>query len=300
MSYNINENKNVVGLGALMTNSSKYDMDALEKEVINGANVIFEEEENDTKQYKKDMEALSNKFNIDEFATTDTYGFDNVEPTTTPHEFSSFDFSNKNTSMMDDQLGYMTMEQKKQSYVDDVLQDLNNDESLEFDIDKEKDEDDKNILLEQIDMLRDTLDDDGIRLNNVPIVTKDNSISDIKNIYKILSIKNDRNRYCSFAEELILSAAYGIEYMFDGKNTYFGRTPDLGGWSSTVRIKLRRCRYQTSTLVKDIMQDYSFGPSFQLMLELIPSLFLYSRTKKLANKEVDYDNAISQLNATQN
>lgn len=295
MVINNNENLNIIGMSSLMSSGDKYSMELLEKEVISGANVLLDEEENDTNQFKREMEDLSNKFNIGDFNDTNpTYSFDNVEPI---KDFSSFDFTDN--AIVDNQLGYMTMEQKKQSYVDDALQDLGNDESLEFDIDKEKDEDDKNGLLEQIDMLRDTLDDDGINLSNVPIVTKNNTISDIKNIYKILSIKNDRNRYCTFAEELILSGAYGMEYLFDGKNDYFGRKPDLCGWSSTVRIKLRRCRYQTSTLIKDMMQDYSLGPGFQLMLELIPSLFLYSRSKKLANKEVDninYDNAISALN----
>lgn len=198
------------------------------------------------------------------------------------------------------------MEQKKQNHVNNVLQDIDNDEDLEYDIDKERDDDDKNVLLEQIDMLRDTLGDDGINVSNVPVVTKSNSISDIKTIYKSLRLKSDRNRYCSFAEELILSAAYGVEYLFDGKNEWFGRKPDLVGWSNTVRIKLRRCRFQTSSLIKDMMQDYSIGPAVQICLELIPSLFLYSRQKKISNNEFSnandsaaYDNAVSNLNEIQ-
>lgn len=289
---------NIVGFSTLLGNDNhKSDILDLERSIINGPNLLLEEEENNTDQYKQDMERLTTSFNVGDFS---------AEPEPVQYYNQSAGQSNLNSfideNVADSQLKYMTMEQKKQTYVDEVLGDINaNDENLEFDIDKERDEDDKNALLEQIDMLRDTLDDDGVNLSTVPVVTKNNSISDIKNIYKILRLKNDRNRYCSFAEELFLSGAYGIEYLFDGKNEYFGRKPDLVGWSNTVRIKLRRCRYQTSTLVKDMMADYNMGPGMQLFFELIPSLFLYSRQKKLANDNIvtddlKYDEAISNLN----
>ena len=50
-----------------------------------------------------------------------------------------------------------------------------------------------------------------------------------------------------------------------------------------------------------MMQDYNMGPGMQLILELIPSLFLYSRQKKLANndsisEDLRYNDAISNLN----
>jgi hypothetical protein len=147
-------------------------------------------------------------------------------------------------------------------------------------------------------MLREVLDDDGVNLSSIPQVTKNNSLSDITNIYKILRLKVDRNRYCSFAEELILSGAYGLEFLFNGKNEWLGYRPDLVGWSSTVRIKLRRCRFQTSTLVKEMMNNYNMGAGLQLLLELIPSMFLYSRQKSINNNLDDarYDSAISNLN----
>lgn len=311
MEYQINDPKNIIGLSSLMKNDNdNYDITNLEQEIINGANLLVNEEEDVTNQYKQDMDRLSTTFNIDDFTNiepknnyySDNYGnggnVGNADNTSfNPQSFLPDD----RDRMEDQQLKYMTLEQKKQNYVDEVFHDMGTDETLEFDIDKEKDEDDKNALLEQIDMLRDTLDDDGINLMNVPQVTKNNSTSDINNIYKILRLKNDRNRYCSFAEELILSGAYGLEYLFDGKNDWLGRKPDLVGWSNTVRIKLRRCRFQTSTLIKDMMQDYNMGPGIQLLLELIPSIFLYSRAKKLANNDtaaenMRYDDAISNLN----
>lgn len=310
MDFNIHERKNVMGMAQLMSNNdNSNEILELEKKIISGADIdIEQEQEYDIKEYQRSMERLEQNYNMNDFSSSKR-----DEP------MESSDFNNSNNydhnisssakrsesydiDIEDDQLNYMTREQKKQSYVDNVLRDIDDDNNadIEFDIDKEKDEDDKNALLDQIDQIRDTLEDDGVLLTNVPIVTKNNSISDIKNVHKILRIKNDRNRYCSFAEEMILAGAHGIEYLFDGKNEWFGRKPDLIGWSNTVRIKLRRCRFETSTLIKEVMSDYNMGPAMRLILELVPSMFLYSRQKKLATTEQsddDYNAAISNLNS---
>ncbi|MGL5935450.1 MAG: hypothetical protein ACRCZI_07480 [Cetobacterium sp.] len=295
------------------------EITALEREIISGASVIAEEEDDIVDQYKQDMEKMTSSFNIDSETRRDDYdsgygessksndfqdyGYSSNYKSSGNYETAKNDLDFLDISIEDKQLKYMTNEQKRQNYVDEALHGIENevDASLAFDIDKEKDEDDKNTLLEQIDMLRDTLEDDGVNLSNVPMVSKNNSLSDITNIYKILKLKNDRNRYCSFAEEMILSCAYGLESMFDGKKPWFGYTPDLVGWSSTVRIKLRRSRFQTSTLVKDIMHNYNMGPGFQLFLELVPSMFLYSRAKSASNSDKSRDDdkyaaAISNLN----
>lgn len=314
--FGINDPKNIVGISALMADDlPDQELIDLEREIINGASAIEKEEEDIVEQYKYEMEKISNEFGLGgDDAMNSFYDPPTSSKTGDIYSANKNIDSNKNyggsgekskSFIEDDQLNFMTNEQKKQNYVDEALHDIENevDESLEFDIDKEKDEDDKNQMLEQIDMLRDTLEDDGINLSTVPIVTKNNSLADITNIYKILRLKSDRNRYCSFAEELILAGAYGFEYFFDGKKDYFGRKPDLVGWSSTVRIKLRRCRFQTSTLVKDMMQNYNMGPGLQLFLELIPSMFLYSRAKSAsnasnANDDASYNAAISNLNDT--
>lgn len=202
----------------------------------------------------------------------------------------------------DSQLKNMTIEEKRQDKINNVLRDID-DRELEFNVEKEKEEDDKASLLEQIDMLKITLEDDGVDISGVPNIDKGSSMKDIQNVYKILRLKNDRNRYCSFAEEMILSGAYGMEYLFDGKREWFGgRKPDLTDWSSTVKIKLRRMRYETSTLVQEVMQEYNLSPSVRLALELIPSMFLYSRNRRLTQNDnlvsdAQYKDAISSLNS---
>jgi hypothetical protein len=305
----LNDRKNIVGISSLIDSDNfqndKYSISDLEKQIILGANIDVEgiEEENDVIAYQKDLERISTSFGIGTFQEqyhdeTEDQNNDELEVGhNTYHEKKDYDY----TDLDDKQLHTMTLEQKKQNYVNEALCDIEDlDNDLELDIDAEREDDDKIALLEQIDQLRDSLDDDNVNLSNVKIVTKENSISDIKNIYKILMLKNDRNRYCSFAEEAILSAAFGIEYLFDGKKEWFGRKPDLVGWSSTVKIKLRRCRFQTSSLIKEMMSSYNMGPAWQLALEVIPSLFLYSRNKRISNNDsissASYDDAISSLN----
>jgi hypothetical protein len=159
--------------------------------------------------------------------------------------------------------------------------------------------------MEQIDMLKITLEDDGIDIAGVPTLNKNSSMKEVQTVYKILRLKNDRNRYCSFAEELILSGAYGFEYLFDGKKEWFGRQPNLTGWCSTVKIKLRRMKFETSTFVGQVMSEYNMSAGMRLVLELLPSMFLYSRNRRISQSDSiisdnKYKDAISQLNSIDN
>lgn len=174
-------------------------------------------------------------------------------------------------------LNDITEEQKKQSIINSVLSGT---EDRTFSVDKEKEDDDKTMMLEQIDMLLDNLKDEGINLSRVPNVNYDSSFDEVEKVLKVLRLKNDRLRYQSFAEEGILAGSGVLEWLFDGKKTYVGRKPDLTGWSATVNMKLRRMRYDTSTFVSDIMQDNNLGHGTRILLELVPSLFLYSKMKK--------------------
>ena len=155
-------------------------------------------------------------------------------------------------------------------------------------------------LLEQIDMLITSLQDEGINISRIPHVDSSSSIKEIESVHKILRLKNDRNRYCSFAEEGILAGAHTLEWLFDGKKTYMGRRPDLRGWSATVNIKLRRMRYDTSTVVSNLMQENDIGSGWRIGLELIPSLFLFSRMK--GNQQYNNNNTISneEMNTAMN
>jgi hypothetical protein len=179
----------------------------------------------------------------------------------------------------------MSEEQRKQIILQNALSTINthpmqNSEKFSFDIEKSNDK--KKMLLEQINMLRTNLDDDGIKIADIQLVTSDNTFDEVESVYKQLRYRNDHARYCSFANEFAQMGAYGLEWAFDGKKSYIGFKPDLTGWSSTLNIKMRRLSYETSSLVSDGMREYNVGNFTRVLLELIPSLFLHAKMR--ANK----------------
>jgi hypothetical protein len=341
MDNNLDDTKNIAGLSNLIRDDdveSSMDLAELEREIANGAHMSQEEETNVADEYREEMNRLSRNFDIGVSENTEpklsiitdlsqtnspiasqpnspTHSIHNTIPSYNSYnsprqsqinEYKSKSYEGDKTKWNsyepnDKQLRNMTIEEQHQDKINNVLRDID-DKELEFSIDKEREEDDKASLLEQIDMLKITLEDDGVDISSVPTINKQSNMKDIQNIYKILRLKNDRNRYCSFAEEIILSGAYGMEYLFDGKKEWFNKKPDLTDWSSSVKIKLRRMRYETSTFVGEVMQEYNLSAGVRLALELIPSMFLYSRNRRLSKNDnlvsdYEYKNAISQLNS---
>jgi len=331
MDNNLNDPKNIAGLSSLLRDDdieSSMDLAELEREIANGISVDNNDEMvNIADNYRQEMLRMSRNFDIGLPSSMDsTSKPQNDSPASTPRSIKSrhspvlrpqepfvqnspkANNSGYRDSVnwdsfepRDNQLRNMTHEEMKQVRIGQVLHDID-DRELEFNIEKEKDEDDKATLLEQIDMLKITLEDDGVDVSGVPTINKSSTMKDVHDVYKILRLKNDRNRYCSFAEEIILSGAYGMEYLFDGKKEWFSKRPDLTGWSSTVKVKLRRMRFETSTFVQEVMQEYNMSAGMRLALELIPSMFLYSRNRRLSQddnlvSDDDYKKAISNLNS---
>jgi hypothetical protein len=322
---NLNEPKNIAGLSSLLSDNddidSNLDLAELEREIANGINSnINEPDINVADEYEKDMGRILRNFELNDddnnsvqHYSNDQYNSydDNIMKDNSPpiqyKQQKSPNIIQKNiynspvvNHYDDNQLNNMTQEQTKQDRISKVLDGID-DRELDFNIEKEKEDDDKASLFEQIDMLKITLEDDGIDISGVPGVNKNSSIKDVQNVYKILRLKNDRNRYCSFAEEMILAGAYGLEYFFDGNREWFGRKPDLIGWPDTVKVKLRRMRYETSTFVQEVMQEYNMSSGVRLALELLPSMFLYSRNRRISQQDNlvsdhEYKNAISNLN----
>ncbi len=188
---------------------------------------------------------------------------------------------------IDDQLHNMTNEEIKQSHINKVLSNMTGverEEDANF-LQQEEEEDEMARMLEHIDQLKTSLKNEGIDLSNIRDVTPNSSKKEIKALLKILQIKNDRLRYCDMFEEFILAGAYGLESAFDGKNTWFGTKIDLVGWPDMVKVKLKRMRYDTSSFVGDVMKDYNISHGWRILFELLPSLFLYSRDRRLRSND---------------
>lgn len=302
----IQDSTNITGLSKLINYDGDKDLAELEKGIIDDIDAR-DDAIDDVGLYRKQLEELGGALGVtldDENDNSDDSSNDEGDESSAESEdlrervkpykhsahvdrYNSQDINNMANNVAfnpkpNSYMEHVTEEQKKQKILKHVL---NGVEDQKFSVEKEKEEDDKAILFEQIDMLIMNLKDEGIDVSRVPVVHTGSSMEDIQNVHKILRLKNDRNRYCSFAEECILAGSHSLEWMFDGQKNYMGRKPDLRGWSATVNIKLRRMRYDTSTFVSEVMQDYNLGHGTRIMLELLPSLFLYSKMKKTQHSD---------------
>jgi len=291
MELNISDPKNIVGVSTLLGDDPK--LREIEHEISEAQNMLTAEVD-PALEYSQNMDRIRQQYELgisdmsfDEPLSVepvaDTFSMPPPQPPRLVPELNTSEMLSRpeepryNVSPNDSHLRYITREQEKQSYVDRVMRNIDNES---FDISKEIEEDDKNILLEQIDSLRNNLESDGINVSNVAIVGPENSLQEIQNTFKILKLRNDRAHYASAAENLIVTAAAGMEVLFDGERDWFGHKPDLVGWSRTVRMKMRRMRHTTSSMVHDIIKDNSIGPWTLLMIELVPSMFTYSYARK--------------------
>lgn len=189
----------------------------------------------------------------------------------------------------DPHLSRMTEEERKQIHINRVLGSGDkNDDGADF-LREEEEEDEMARILEQIDLLKSNLESEGVDLSRIQSVDQNTSKREAKAVLKILQIKNDRLRYCDMFEEAVLVAAYGLESVFDGKKEYFGSKIDLTGWSESVKVKLRRMRYNTAGFISTVVKDYNVGHGWRIVFEILPSMILYSRDRRLRTN----DNLIS-------
>ena len=127
-----------------------------------------------------------------------------------------------------------------------------------------------------------TLDEEGIDCSSVSRPSLSAPMSEIDSVLGVLRLKNDRNRYSTIAEEMILGGAEAVATVFDGTRTIpiLGWTPDYTGYPTTVNTKLHRMRYETSQVVGGIISRHNFGASTRILLELLPSFLLYPKAQK--------------------
>jgi hypothetical protein len=267
----INDVSNLRGITNIM-NTNGLNMDELEdieNQILNESDDDYNhnmDSEDDINDFKNGLGDIDKIIMDDEYSNNEEYSNDE-------DDYMTFDTSEHKPYENDSKEVISNLLDREDDY------DNHNNNTM-FNMESEKEEDTKSLLLDQIDILLTTLEDEGEDVSRVPSVTNHSSLDDIQSVHRILRLKNDRQRYCSFAEECILAGSHTLEWLFDGKKEYLGRRPDLRGWSATVNIKLRRMRYDTSTVVSDIMKDYNLSHGTRIALELIPSLLLYSKMKK--------------------
>jgi hypothetical protein len=273
-----------------------------------------------------DIENLTQAFNIPK--SESNYDFDLASITKTSNSSASInessfninddlssdfllneDYSNltMDAPIQDVKLQNMTNEEKRRNVIESAMSTMVSSSGLN--IEREREDEEKAIILEEIDSLREMLEIEGDNLEKVPKVDVNSSLKDIEFVHQTLVRKNDRKRYSSLAEECFIGLAQGVEWFFDGKTTYFGKyKPDMTDWHRTVQTKLRRMRHDTSQVVKSIMQDLGFNSLMRIVVELLPSAIYYSNQRKSQYKDTitrdisegEWDSSLNKIRDTDN
>jgi len=218
-------------------------------------------------------------------------------------DLNSLNFNNFSppvSKTTDPHLVKLTNEQHNQNIVNNALGDDYDEDDIDFDIDQESKDEKKLMLLEKIDDVRGELIDEGINIDKIPSVDHESDLETIEYVHRVYMIKYNRHRFSGFAEEFILAGAGVMETVFNGQNEFLGLKPDLTDYSDTVRVKLRRLRHETSTIMGGVMEQYDIGPITRIMIELIPSMFLHAKLNKSQYKnnlyqDISMNNAISDI-----
>lgn len=301
---NFNDPNNVLGMtGILADDGEDLDIESIELSITQGLDFRKREAPDIVADYSQEIKQLEQQFSPDyadaapaEYAmgpTPTTYTVeeesedeDEDEESESGEPEPSRDKQSWHSSRPEDQqLGRMTNEERRQSHINNVLVDVSTaDQDNQF-LEQEDAEDEMARVLEQIDLLRTNLEADGVDLGRIQDVDSDTPSGEAKRVLRILQIKNDRARYCDMFEEGILACAYGLESVFDGRKEWFGTKIDLVGYSDTVKVKLRRMRYDTSSFVSGVVQGYAIGHGWRIIFELLPSLFLYSRDRRMRTND---------------
>lgn len=172
-----------------------------------------------------------------------------------------------------------TRDDQLQSSISRVMEGI---PSVNIDMEQEIEDERRNALLEQIESLRDDLEELGVPIDGMQYsVSYDAPLRKVEEVHRRLTFKYNKLKYNSIAEEALVAGASLLEMMFNGKNDYFGRKPDITGYSDVVKSKLKRVRVETSTAVSRFVSKNQIGVMPRLMMELLPSLITQSQRRKL-------------------
>ena len=302
----IDASTNIVGISNLINNdkSNSYDPEHVEQQFVNKDDLTETNSIDPKKEMKKILKNLSSKKKShDSESNEDSESSENsIEKLKSKSSSKQSSQSESSQSSEEDENEILTntppkKREKKSSYkvfskpkkkeepsLDTFTKSYINSNILE----KEHEEDTKTILLNDIDELRGELEADGVDLSRIINVDQNSSLDDIQMVYKILRHKYDKRRYHQFGEEMILSMCYGLEFLFNGERKWGPYSPDLTNWSNTVRTKLNKMRYETSTIVSNVMNHYNIGPVTRILLELVPSAILHSNLRKQQYGKTNY------------
>lgn len=199
-------------------------------------------------------------------------------------------------SYKDHDLANLTEEERKRRIAENALKGISGDYGATTELTEISEQEQKISLLSEIDELRNILREEGVKIDNIPVVSVAESLREIRSNKQFLVFKIEMHRCRGFAEDFIIMGSKVMEIAFDGKKEYFGYKPNLDGWSDTVAVKLRRLRYESTSLVSGFIKENNISPLMRIIMELAPSMFLHSSLKSKQSGDSLYDKKAAMQN----
>jgi hypothetical protein len=138
-------------------------------------------------------------------------------------------------------------------------------------------EQERTSMLDDIDELRSELSNmEGINIRTIPMVERNSSIGDIRNVYKLLLHKKNMGMYFETARDVLMIGINNLVNFCDGRP---GR-PNLTGWQSTASLRLNSLKTELASMVSGFFKNYSIPPVAQILLSLVPSAFLHASLRE--------------------
>jgi hypothetical protein len=160
----------------------------------------------------------------------------------------------------------------------------------------EEDDTERLQMLESIDSLREELNRMDIKIGTIPQVDDTSTMFDIKNVYKMLLHKKNISVHYETAKDFILVGITQLVNYCDGRETSWGKRPNLTGWDKTARLKLNSLKSELSQLASNFFQAYDIGPLAQILLSLVPSAIMHASTRtNTSTINADNDSALQDL-----
>lgn len=278
----LDHGSNISGISLLLNVekiSNDIDVDDMERKVKN----MFIEDVIDEQEESEDEQEVIKEYEdaIEEIETViggDDGGEDEDDEDEDEDEEEDEEEDKPTYSGGDYLYAQKTREEQLQTHISKALSSV---PKMNIDLEQEIEDERKNHLLEQIEGLKDDLDELGVSIERIPYVSYDSPLKTIDEVHKRLMFKYNKIKYNSIAEEGLVAGASILEMMFNGKHEYFGCRPDITGYSDVVKSKLKRIRFETSSAVNRFVTNNNIGGMSMIMMELLPSLITQSQRRRL-------------------
>jgi hypothetical protein len=295
----IDDPKNILGMSEILAGDDEdVDLQQLEQAIMHGTKMPDKDPTNIEKDFQAELEKIGRSLQtatqpFQQRQTIQPSEPDRVRDDEQDDDQSSDTDDDQDEDADDDQpvwkdtqLRQITEEEKRQRHIKRALGDIDSNKDSRNLLDQEDEEDELARIMEQADMLREYIHSQNPKLvERVPRILPSTPVREARIIFKTLQRKNDSLRSVDMFEEGMLSLAYGIEQIFDGKREVFGFKIDLTGWSDTLKVKLKRMRYHTGAFIKEMMHDYDINHGWYIVLEILPSMLLYTKDRRTQNKD---------------